>query len=264
MVLFSAFDIIDDTKLVSKSLVSELTTAAPAIWKSTHGRRSLLYLIAPRSRRYFTPAQIATLAETDATKAQTSKKDDSVRATEIRKAASEPLLEFVARHGKEAALDTGGSLLVLEILLQADGDQAAATQTLLELIATPYPAPSASPSHPINSSHIARLYKTLLQGGHFDQSSKSITKPSSSFSPSRFASAFLIVVSSDVTVAMAQGNGAFAVAELCSRISAEGTDGEKALLRTWFAEDGIRKNIIDKELKGKSVLLESIDTLMSS
>lgn len=110
-----------DTKLVSKSLVSELTAVAPAIWKSTHGRRSLLYLIAPRSRRHFTPAQIATLAETDVTKAQTSKKDDSVRATEILKAASESLLEFVATHGKGVALDTGGSLLVLEIMLQADG-----------------------------------------------------------------------------------------------------------------------------------------------
>jgi len=54
-------------------------------------------------------------------KAQTSKKDDSVRAAEIRKAASESLLEFVAKHGKEAAMDTGGSLLVIEIMLQADG-----------------------------------------------------------------------------------------------------------------------------------------------
>jgi len=61
------------------------------------------------------------LAETDATKAQTSKKDDSVRAAEIRKAASESLLEFVARHGKEVVMDTGGSLLVGEIMLQADG-----------------------------------------------------------------------------------------------------------------------------------------------
>ena len=106
---------------MAKSLVSELTAAAPTIWKSTHGRRSLLYLISPRSRRHFTPAQIATLAETDATKARTSKKDDSVRAAEIRKAASEPLLEFVAKHGKEVAVDTGGSLLVNEIMLQADG-----------------------------------------------------------------------------------------------------------------------------------------------
>ena len=141
LVLFSAFDIIEyaalppslgeflradiapssDTKLVAKSLISELTAAAPTIWNSTHGRRSLLYLISPRSRRHFTPAQIVTLEETDVTKAQTSKKDDSVRVTEIRKAASEPLLEFVAKHGKEAAVDTGGSLLVGEIMLQADG-----------------------------------------------------------------------------------------------------------------------------------------------
>ena len=106
---------------MAKSLVSELTAAAPTIWKSTHGRRSLLYLISPRSRRHFTPAQIATLAETDVTKAQTSKKDDSVRTAEIRKAASESLLDFVAKHGKEVAMDTGGSLLVNEIMLQADG-----------------------------------------------------------------------------------------------------------------------------------------------
>ena len=44
-----------------------------------------------------------------------------MRAAEIRKAASEPLLEFVANHGKEVAIDTGGSLLVNEIMLQADG-----------------------------------------------------------------------------------------------------------------------------------------------
>ncbi|KAF9647619.1 hypothetical protein BDM02DRAFT_3245662, partial [Thelephora ganbajun] len=260
-VLFSALDIIDDTKLVAKSLVSKLTTAAPAIWKSIHGRRSLLYLIAPRNRRHSTPAQIARLAETDATRAQTSKKDNSVRAAEIRKAASESLLEFVAKHGKEVALDKSGSLLVNEIMLQADGDRSAATETLLKLIVTPYPAPAASAPHPIDASHVARLYKTLLQGGHYDRSSKSITKPSSSFSPSTFASSFLTAVSQDVIIAMAQGNGAFVVAELCRRVSAEGTDGEKRLLQTWFAEE-LRRNIQDKEIKGKSVLLESIDALL--
>ena len=123
---------------MAKSLVSELTAAAPTIWKSTHGRRSLLYLISPRSRRHFTPAQIATLAETDVTKAQTSKKDDSVRAAEIRKAASEPLLEFVAKHGKEVAMDTGGSLLVNEIMLQADGG----TYSRIFFRFSPFPDPT--------------------------------------------------------------------------------------------------------------------------
>jgi len=187
-----------------------------------------------------------------------------VRATEISKAASQSLLEFVVKHGKEAVLDTGGSLLVLEIMLQADGDNSAATQTLLELIATPYPAPATSPPHPIDSSHVARLYKTLLQGGHFDQSSQSISKPSSSFSPPRFASSFVTTVGRDATVAMAQGNGAFVITELCSRISAEGTSDEKRLLQMWFTENGISESIQDKEVKGRRVLLESIGALLST
>ena len=274
---------------MAKSLVSELTAAAPAIWKSTRGRRSLIYLIAPRSRHHFTPGQISTLAETDGTRAQTSKKDGSVRAAEIRKAASEPLLEFVANDGKEAAMDTGGSLLILEIMLQADCgahffvalafnllffthsvhglvccvDQTVAAKALLELIASPYPAPATSPPHPIDASHVARLYKTLLQGGHYERSSKSVAKPSSSFSPSAFASSFLTTVGQDVVVAMAQGNGAFVVAELCRRISVEGTSEEKELLRTWFADD-VNRSIWSKEVKGKDVLLKSIDALFST
>lgn len=275
-----------------------MTAAAPTLWKSINGRRSLLYLIAPRSPRYFTRAQIDILAETDATKAQTSKKDDSVRAAEIRKAASESLLEFVANHGKEAAMHTAGSLLVAEIMLQADGgtcfqsfrlsprplpirmtpsagqqltishspmlytDQAAATKTLLELIASPYPAPT-TPPHPMDASHVERLYKTLLQGGHYDRSSKSITKPSS-FSPSAFASSFLAALGRDVIVAMARGGRAFVVAGLCRRVSTEGTDEERMLLRTWFTEKGVSMDIRAKEMKGKDVLLGSINALLSA
>jgi hypothetical protein len=63
---------------------------------------------------------------------------------------------------------------------------------------------------------------------------------------------------------MAQGNGAFVVAELCRRVSTEGTDEEKKLLRTWLTEEGVAEDIRDKEMKGKNVILESIDALISS
>lgn len=63
---------------------------------------------------------------------------------------------------------------------------------------------------------------------------------------------------------MAQGNGAFVVAELCRRISTEGTDEERELLRTWFTEKEVSKDIQVKETKGKSVLLESINALLSA
>ena len=196
-------------------------------------------------------------------------------------------------------MDTGGSLLVTEIMLQADGgtyfqsfrlsiyplvsrmssagqqltishlpmlytDHAAATETLLELIASPYPALTTTLPHPMDASHVERLYKTLLQGGHYDRSSKSITKPSSSFSPSAFASSFLTVVGRDVIVAMAQRNCAFVAAELCRRVNTEGTDEERRLLRTWFTEKEVSRDIRVKEMKGKDVLLGSINALLSA
>ena len=60
-----------------------------------------------------------------------------MRAAEIRKAASESLLEFVAQHGKEVAMDTGGSLLVSEIMLQADGGTYFRSFLLLSSVLSP-------------------------------------------------------------------------------------------------------------------------------
>jgi pumilio family protein 6 len=110
-----------DTKLTSKSLVSDITTHAPTLINTPQGRRALFYLLVPRSRRHFTPAQIAIIAETDPIRGKTSKKSADVREGEIRAAASEALLKFVEDNGAEAARDTGGSLVVLEIMLYADG-----------------------------------------------------------------------------------------------------------------------------------------------
>lgn len=90
---------------------------------SSQGRRSLIHLVSPRTRRHFTPAQIVTLSETDATRAKTSKKDDALRISEIRKAASEGLLAWIADKGADVSRDTGGSLVVCEVTLEGDGGE---------------------------------------------------------------------------------------------------------------------------------------------
>lgn len=128
-----------DTKLTSKSLVSDIVGSASKLYTSPQGRRSLIYLVSPRTRRHFTPAQvcpfpfqylssllilsaqISLLAETDPIRAQTSKKDEQTRMQEIRKAASEPLLAWISEHGAEVLRDPGGSLVLGEIMLHADG-----------------------------------------------------------------------------------------------------------------------------------------------
>lgn len=112
-----------DTKLTSKSVVGEITSHANTLYLTAQGRRSLLYLLVPRSPRHFTPSFSAQLAETDPIRAQTSKKDPSVREEEVRQAASGPLLTLVSDPDRldEFIRDPGGSLLVLEIMLYAEG-----------------------------------------------------------------------------------------------------------------------------------------------
>lgn len=139
-----------DTKLLQKSLTSAITTPstlATLLSSGTpQGRRAILYLIVPRTRRHFTPAMIEELRECDRArdglsgKAQTgldaevngetpaagatggtSKKSAETRMEEVRKGASESLIQWVTDKGAEMVRDPGGSLVVAEIMLSADG-----------------------------------------------------------------------------------------------------------------------------------------------
>ncbi|RDX46428.1 ARM repeat-containing protein [Lentinus brumalis] len=259
LVLFSALDIIDDTKLTAKSLVSDVVSAAPTLYTSSQGRRSLIYLVAPRTRRHFTPAQIATLAETDAARAKTSKKDDELRTSEIRKAASEGLLSWVADSGAEVSRDPGGSLVVCEIMLDADGDKTSASETLLKALCAPYPSSDPAAPHPISLAHTSRLYKTLLQGGHFSHATKTVER-APRFSALDFAQRFVQIVGRDNTVAMAQGDGAFVVAVLCEQLAEHEVVEERKTVKGWF-DSKTRKAVEAAAPKGVNVLLEGLKKL---
>jgi pumilio homology domain family member 6 len=219
------------------------------------------------------------LVETDEVRARTSKKDASVREEEVRKAASEGLLEFVKDEGARVGRETGGSLVVAEIMLYAEGgkcdrllahltwsyvmfclfrptDKSIATEALLQPLTSPYPSSDPSTPHPIDLPHTSRLYKTLLQGGHFSHTTHTVTR-SPSFSPSAFASSFITIVGEERTVALARGEGAFVVAELLERLVMEGSDSEKEAVKGWFKSGDLNSG----EGKGRKVLLEKIAKL---
>lgn len=111
-----------DTKLTAKQIVSEITSHAQELYTSPQGRRSLLYLIVPRTPRHFTPAQCTLLAETDVIRARTSKKDEKTRHDELLKEASGPLVELLESRtcAENMIRDPGGSLLITEIMLYAE------------------------------------------------------------------------------------------------------------------------------------------------
>jgi pumilio family protein 6 len=139
LVMFTALDVIEyvqtfatrsadrfffsDTKLVAKSILPSIIQNAKSLQTSTAGRRTLLYLLVPRHRRYYTPAMISTISETDDLRAQTSKKSSDVRAAEILAAASPELLSWIVSDGAEVSRDTGGSLVITEIMLETHGGE---------------------------------------------------------------------------------------------------------------------------------------------
>ena len=80
-----------------------------------------MYPLVPRDRRHYTPAMIARISETDGLRTLTSKKSSDVRAAEICAAASSELLSWVVSDGPEVSRETGGSLVITEIMLEAHG-----------------------------------------------------------------------------------------------------------------------------------------------
>ncbi|KAK0450376.1 armadillo-type protein [Desarmillaria tabescens] len=256
LVLFTAIDVIDDTKLVLKTLVPEITQAADTLYPSPQGRRVLLYLMVPRTRRHFTPAQITSITETDEIRSRTSKKDADIRQNEIRVGASEPLLAWISENSEKISREPGGSLVIPEILLYAVGDKSKAVDALLKTAAAPYPSTDLANPHVIDLPHTSRMYKTLLQGGHYNRASNAVEKVPG-WDSAFFADQLVETLGQDVVVGMCtkgERNGAFVVAEALSGGNA------KRLVKGWFGADVVKK-IEEGDMKGKNMLLEKIRQL---
>jgi len=110
------------------------------------------------------------------------------------------------------------------------------------------------------------MIKTLLQGGHWSHSAKRVER-CESFDAGAFAAAFVQIVGCENTdeegsriTAMANGDGAFVIAELCARIAAEGSDADKKRLRKWFGKD-VTNALRMTEGRGVKTLIESIEML---
>lgn len=152
-----------------------------------------------------------------------------------------------------------------EILFLFFLDKTAASKSLLTVISSPYPSPDPAAPHPIDLPHTSRLYKTLLQGGHFNHNTKSIER-APGWDARVFAEAFVDVVGEQVGVAMCikgQRDGAFVIAELCEafmRQENEGTKTARIKVKQWFGP-AILKEIEKGDAKGKRVLLEKIALL---
>jgi pumilio family protein 6 len=151
-------------------------------------------------------------------------------------------------------------------------DKTGAIHTLLKALA-PLPTEAKSHPSPIDLPPASRLYKNLLQGGHFNHSTQRVERvPSVMWDATTFAVEFVNEVGREATVGMCvgKGNGAFVVAELVEALNrglVEGEEGRKreigealGRLKDWFGEEEVEE-VERGEAKGKKVLVEKFSLL---
>jgi pumilio family protein 6 len=140
-------------------------------------------------------------------------------------------------------------------------DKTPASETLLRAASAAYPCEDHSP-HPIDLPHASRLYKALLQGGHFNRATSQVEK-AAGWDAGAFAQQFMDTVGKEVCVAICtkgDRNGAFVIAELCEALNGDGGKAARKTLKDWFGS-AVVKEIENGEAKGKKILLEKITAL---
>ncbi|KAB8238864.1 uncharacterized protein BDW43DRAFT_70133 [Aspergillus alliaceus] len=179
MVLLTAFEVIDDTKLTAKSIYPELlsqgtdaeTRNEELLYQISDltGRIPILFPFAGDRAKWLLPdIDQGVLKEIREIRQETSKKEPSIRRQELVKAASPTLLELIAARADSLLETSFGCQFISEVLFDADGDKSAA----LAAVATA----AKSRSDTKDSPFVGRLLKSLVQGGRFNSAEKVVEK----------------------------------------------------------------------------------------
>lgn len=180
-VLLTAYDVIDDTKLTSKSIFPELTgndgpqsgnEPHPLLGSVTHlnARIALLYPFCGSSKALITNEDLELLGEIHKLRTKTSKKDPAIRRKELVTALSPPLLSFITSNAETLVQTSFGCQFITEVLLGAVGDRDPALQAIASLVHSTTDEVKAS----LHTPAAGRMLKSLVLGGHFNPASKTI------------------------------------------------------------------------------------------
>lgn len=209
IIILTAYEVIDDTVLTSKSIFPELLGKDPEkqlenialMVNSLSARTTLLYLFQGRSRALFPPnlsSDLDILSEIDIIRTTTSKKDADVRRQELAKALSPYLLAGIASSAADLVTTSFGCQFVTEVLFGAEGSKqeklaaleaVALTATGDPSVVTPdevvaEPEDDAINTHEIpqehlaNTSHGGKMLRALIAGGRFDSTLKKVVQVS--------------------------------------------------------------------------------------
>lgn len=194
IVILTAYEVIDDTVLTSKSIFPELLTKDAEkqvenivlAANDINSRTTLLYVFQGRSKALF-PASLAAdieiLEEIDSIRSTTSKKDPEIRRNELAKALSPFLLKAIEAAARDLVTSSFGCQFVTEVLFGAEGEKSTSLKAVAETAAGDprYVQPTGKETEDTQpSSHIAatpwggKMLKALIAGGRYDIKTKTV------------------------------------------------------------------------------------------
>jgi pumilio family protein 6 len=179
LVILAAYEVIDDTKLSSKSIFPELLnqdTEESARHEELllqvndlTARVPVLYPFVGDKVKWLLPAgDEDILNEIFEVRKETSKKEPSIRRQELVKAASQSLLEFIAARAESLMETSFGCQFLSEVLFSAEGDKSAALNAVA--------VAAKSKTEAQDSPFVGRMLKSLVQGGRYNSAEKKIEK----------------------------------------------------------------------------------------
>ncbi|KAL2067175.1 hypothetical protein VTL71DRAFT_1599 [Oculimacula yallundae] len=195
IVILTAYEVIDDTVLTSKSIFPELLSkdndkqAENIVFSANdlNARTTLLYLFMGRSKALFPASHsmdLEILAEIDKVRVTTSKKDPEIRRSELAKAVSPTLIKAIATAASDLVSTSFGCQFITEVLFAAEGDKTAALEAVAQTAGgdPTYIQPAVMedseqtepPSHLASTPHGGKMLKTLIAGGRFDPKTKAV------------------------------------------------------------------------------------------
>ncbi|RDA82848.1 hypothetical protein CP532_0947 [Ophiocordyceps camponoti-leonardi (nom. inval.)] len=183
VVLLTAYDVIDDTKLVAKAIFPELIgdkdeekaqNIVGAV-NNANARTTILYLFEGLSSALF-PASHAfdleVLQQAAEIRKSTSKKDDNVRRKELAAAFAPHLLAAIEAAADELTSTAFGCQFVTDVLLSESEGKEKALEAVARCAGQ---RPKSDETTRSERSHISqtpfggRMLKSLIQGGRFDK-----------------------------------------------------------------------------------------------
>lgn len=180
-VLLAAYDVIDDTVLLAKSIFAELvgkdhsseTCQQNLLAAANHltGRVPLLYPFTGQVKSLLSHDDQKILKEVHGIRTTTSKKDPEVRRKELVNFLSPALLLLVEKNAPSLISSNFGCYFMTEVLLGCVGDRKPALSAIANLALDNTGADSG-----VHSSDFARLLKALVQSGRYNQKTKTLDR----------------------------------------------------------------------------------------